>query len=136
MGRPFDPPPDEHPAPRRAPGVMLGRVSGALKTLLMCGTARQAEDDVIELFLNRQEAADGGMVTISMWVPVRCTACVAESEELCTRCGNARVVDELFSAWLAVRPGVTDGAVLTPSAFLRGMLRPMSFRVRLRPAAT
>ena len=38
---------------------------------------------------------------------------------------------ELFSGWLAIRPGVADSAVIAPTAFLRGMLRPVSFRIRL-----
>jgi len=113
---------------------MLGRLSGPLNSLLACGVARRTEDDVIELFLNAQEAGDGGMVTISMRVPIRCPACAANAEALCSRCGGMRTVEELFSAWLAVRPGVADATVLTPSALLPGMVRPVSFRVRLRGA--
>ena len=120
---------------RRAPGVMLQRLSGPLNALLACGVARRAEGEVIELFLNAQEVSDGGMVTISMRVPVRCPECAADAAGSCARCGTKRTVDELFSAWLAVPPGVTDGAVLTPSALLPGMVRPVSFRVRL-PGAT
>jgi DnaJ-class molecular chaperone len=119
-------------APRQsAPGVMLARLCGTLNALLACGVARLAEDDVIDLFLTAQEASDGGMVTISMRVPVRCPACAGGS---CARCGMTGTVDELFSAWLAVRPGAADGAVLTPSALLPGMVGPVSFRVRLRGA--
>ncbi len=116
---------------RSAPAVLLQRLSGPLSALLACGVARHAEEDVIELFLSAQEASEGGMITISMRVPVRCPACAADAAGSCARCGTARTVDELFSAWLAVRPGVADGAVLTPSALLPGMVRPVSFRVRL-----
>lgn len=49
-------------------------------------------------------------------------------------CGSKRTIDELFSAWLAVPPGVADGAVLKPSALLPGMIRPVSFRVRYQGA--
>jgi molecular chaperone DnaJ len=124
------------PAPkrRRAPSVMLQRLSGPLNALLACGVARRAASDVIELFLDEQEALDGGMVTISMRVPVRCPACAADAAATCARCGTKRTVNELFSAWLAVPPGVADGAVLIPSALLHGMIRPVSFRVRLRDA--
>jgi hypothetical protein len=69
-------------------------------------------------------------------VPIRCPACAAHAEASCAGCGGMRTVEELFSAWLAVRPGVADGAVLTPSALLPGMVRPVSFRVRLRSAQT
>jgi DnaJ-class molecular chaperone len=117
-------------ARRRAPGVMLSRLCGALNGLLACGAARRAEGDVIELFPNAQEVAQGGMVTISMRVRVRCPACSPDATASCTRCGGARSVEELFSAWLAVPPDVADGTILTPSAQLRGMLRPVSFRVR------
>jgi molecular chaperone DnaJ len=120
---------------RRAPGVLLRRLSGSLNALLACGIARRTEGDVIELFLNEEEVSEGGMVTISMPVPVRCPACAADAAGSCARCGTKGTVDELFSAWLAVPPGVADGAVLAPSALLAGMVRPVSFRVRLHAAA-
>jgi molecular chaperone DnaJ len=120
--------------PRRAPGVLLHRLSGHLNALLACGIARHAEGDVIELFLNEEEISEGGMVTISMYVAIRCPGCGADVGS-CARCGTKRTVDELFSAWLAVRPGVADGTVLAPSALLPGMVRPVSFRVRYDAAA-
>jgi hypothetical protein len=113
---------------------LLQRLSGPLNALLAGGVARRAEGDVIELFLNAQEASVGGMVTISMRVQVRCPACAADAPGSCARCGTKCTTDELFSAWLAVPPGVADRAVLTPSVLLRGMVRPVSFRVRLRRA--
>jgi DnaJ-class molecular chaperone len=134
---PASPPPaaKQSAFPRRtAPGVMLGRLSGPLSSLLACGAAEYADDDVIELFLSAEEAAQGGMVTISMRVPVRCTACAGDETASCTFCGGARSVEELFSAWLAIPPDVTDGALLQPSALLPGMLHPVSFRVRVRGA--
>jgi DnaJ-class molecular chaperone len=120
------------PTPRRrAPGVMLSRVSGSLNVLLSCGVARHAETDVIEISLSAQEGAQGGMITISMRVPVRCPACAAGAAP-CTRCGGKGTTDELFSAWLAVPPEVTDGTMLDPSVLLRGMVRPVRFRIRVR----
>jgi hypothetical protein len=116
----------------RAPGVMLGRLSGPLDALLACGVARHVEEGVIELLLNAREAGEGGMATISMRVPVPCARCADGVE--CAHCGSTRSVDELFSAWLAVRPGVEDGALLAPSVLLPGM-RPVWFRVRLPGAA-
>jgi hypothetical protein len=118
------------PARRRAPAVMLHRLSGALNTLLACGMARRAVDGVIELFLNEEEVAEGGMITISMRVPIRCPDCSADATAACARCGTKRIIDELFSAWLAVPPGIADGVILTPSTLLDGMIRPVSFRVR------
>ncbi|MEO7095144.1 MAG: DnaJ domain-containing protein [Polyangiales bacterium] len=102
------------PAPgptRRAPGVMIQRLSGPLNALLARGVARTGEDGVLELILDDEEVAEGGMITISM--------------NVATTRGN-----ELFAAWLAVRPGVADGTVLTPSAQLPGVLRPVTVRVR------
>jgi hypothetical protein len=104
-----------------------------LKALLTCGVARRAEGDVIELFLNAQEAAQGGMVTISMRVPVRCPECAVGAAS-CPRCGAEGTIHELFSAWLAVPPEVTDSAILAPSEMLRGMVRPVRFRIRVRAA--
>ena len=100
----------------RAPGIRLSRLSGNIKGLLACGLARHAGNDIIELFLNADEAASGGMITIAMRVPLR-TA-------------DNQVVDELFSAWLAVPPGVNDGEILPPSVLLPGMINRVLFRAR------
>jgi molecular chaperone DnaJ/curved DNA-binding protein len=122
-------------SPRRpAPPVMLPRVTGPLNTLLACGAAQYGADDEIELLLNAQEAEQGGMITVSLWVPVPCPGCAASRSPSCARCGAKRTIDELFTAWLAVPPGVADGAELVPSASLAGMLRPVSFRVRRQDA--
>jgi hypothetical protein len=118
-------------APRgRAPAVMLSRLCGNLIGLLACGIARHAGNDIIELFLNADEAATGGMVTIPMRVPVRCPACAADPRAACVKCGGKRIVDDLFSAWLAVPSGVLDGEILPPSAYLPGMINRVLFRVR------
>lgn len=120
---------------RSAPGVLLRRVSGPLNALLARGVARRVAGDVIELFLDGPEVSGGGMISISMRVLVHCSACAVDAVESCARCGTTRTVDELFSAWLAVPPGVADGTFLIPSALLSGMVRPVSFRVRA-PRAT
>jgi len=100
---------------RRAPGVMLRRLSGPLNALLTCGVARLADDQVIELFLDDAEIADGGMVTISMRVRIL---------------RDGAPVEELFSAWLAIPPEVAAGTILHPTVQLPGMVRPVAFRVR------
>jgi DnaJ-class molecular chaperone len=114
---------------RPAPAVMLHRLSGHLNSLLACGIARRADEGVIELFLSDAEISEGGMVSIAMNVPVRCQVCRGDAAAACARCGTRRTVDELFSAWLAVRPGVAEGTLLVPSAELPGMVRPVAFRV-------
>jgi DnaJ-class molecular chaperone len=123
--------PPRSPPRRRAPAEMLWRVSGSLKQLLACGIARRAESDVIELVLSAHEASQGGMVTISMRVPVRCLLCGGRGGP-CARCAGKGAVYQLYSAWLAVPPEVVDGALLAPSATLGGMLRPVRFRMRVR----
>jgi molecular chaperone DnaJ len=115
----------------RVPTVMLRRVSGPIAGLLACGAVRHAPGDVIELLLNADEAATGGMISIAMRVPVRCPACVGRGMTVCDRCGGKRVLDDLFSAWLAVPPGVQDGEILPPSALMPGMITRIMFRVRL-----
>lgn len=124
-------PSENRPVGRRAPGVLLQRLSGPLSGLLACGTARRAEPDLIELQLSREEASRGGMVSISMKVAVQCPGCVGDRTASCARCGMKRTVKELYTAWLAIPPEVRHGALLIPSAALPGMLRPVSFRVRL-----
>lgn len=115
----------------RTPAVMLDRLSGNIKGLLVCGIARHAGNGIIELFLNAEEAATGGMVTIAMRVAVRCPACAANPHAPCERCAGTRAVEDLFSAWLAVPAGVMDGEILPPSAVLPGMIHRVLFRVRI-----
>lgn len=105
-----------HVARGRTPASMLSRLSGNLNGLLACGIARHAGGGLIDLFLSAEEASSGGMVTIAMRVPVRSATGVA---------------DDLFSAWLAVPPGVQDGEILPPSAYLPGMITRVLFRARL-----
>ncbi|HUQ07086.1 MAG TPA: DnaJ domain-containing protein [Kofleriaceae bacterium] len=111
-------PPEPRPVSRPTPVAMIRRVSMTMQQLLACGIARHAEDDIIELLLTASEAETGGHITIPMRVPVRDPATGAISEEL-------------YSAWLAIRPGVSHGAILVPSAYLPHMVRPVSFRVVL-----
>jgi DnaJ-class molecular chaperone len=115
---------------RKAPGRMIRRLSGPFNALLARGVARRAEDDVIELFLDDDEVSEGGHVTISMQVPVSCPMCGPDATEACGRCGSTRTIYDLFAAWLAIPPGVAEGTILTPSAKLPGMVRPVTFRVR------
>ena len=122
--------PDSSARVRRAPAVLLRRLSGPLNALVQCGVARSRERDVIELMVDRDEASEGGMVSISMPVQVHCPACADGQSASCARCGATGTVEELFSAWLALRPGVLDGTMLAPSSLLPGMVRPVSFRIR------
>jgi molecular chaperone DnaJ len=115
----------------RAPSVMLSRLSGNINALLACGIARVVDRGVIEIFLNPTEAKQGGMIAISMRVAVRCRKCTGRDAS-CPQCGGAGTTDELFSAWLAVRPGIADGSVLLPSELLPGMVQPVRFHVRIR----
>lgn len=118
-----------------APATMLSRLSGSLTSLLACGVAHLDEPGFITLVLSESEAAQGGMATISLHVELWCPACAAQVRSAgCARCGGSRTVEELFSAWLSVPPGVTAGEVLTPSVELPGMVEPVRFRVRIREA--
>ena len=114
---------------------MLERLCGPLASLLACGVARLDEPGFITLVLSNTEAAQGGMVSVSLRVELWCPACGANHSTAqaqsarCARCGGARIVEELYSAWLAVPPDVTSGEVLTPSAELPGMVEPVRFRV-------
>lgn len=117
----------------RSPGVLLHRLSGPLTALLRCGIAQHATGGVIELMVDDHEAAQGGMVYISMPVSVRCPICGGSpAATSCFRCDESGTIEEPFSAWLSVLPGVTDGTVLAPSAQLPRALRAVSFRVRRR----
>jgi curved DNA-binding protein CbpA len=106
------------PPRRRAPSIMLTRLSGPINGLLACGAARWSSREILELFLNAREAAQGGMITIAMRVQVRRAQGIGE---------------ELFSAWLAVPPLVADGTMLDPSVPLPGAITPVRFRIRVLP---
>jgi molecular chaperone DnaJ len=133
-GRDRSPPAPEPPVSprRRAPGVMIARLSAPLNALIAGGDARRAEAGMVELLVDDEEAESGGMVTISMRVPVACPGCGGLDPGGCSRCGGSGEGDDLFSAWLAIPPGVADGTILEPSAQLKHGLRPVRFRVRLR----
>lgn len=121
------------PATRgRAPGIKLSRLCGNINGLFACGIAVKTGGDIIELYLTEDEAATGGMIELAMRVQVRCPACVGKGTTPCDRCRGRRVVDDLFAAWLAVPPGVQDGEILPPSAYLPGMMTRVLFRVRLQ----
>jgi DnaJ-class molecular chaperone len=124
-------PRDSAPPRPVTPGVMLTRLSGPINSLLACGVVHFDEPGFVTLMLHQHEAAQGGMASISMRVDLRCPTCAAQQSKTCARCGGSRVVDELFSAWLAVPPGIADGEVLAPSVELPGMLEPVRFRVQL-----
>ncbi|MFL5392504.1 MAG: DnaJ domain-containing protein [Myxococcales bacterium] len=126
-------PPPRRAAPRRPPDDFLWRICGSFKTLLARGVARRDEEGVVELVLNRQEAATGGMVAISMRVPVRCLLCRGKNAS-CDRCAGKGAVNQLFSARLGVPPDVADGTLLDPLERLSGMVRPVRFRIRIEPA--
>ncbi|MBA3461191.1 MAG: DnaJ domain-containing protein [Deltaproteobacteria bacterium] len=117
------------PVRRRAPGTMIRNLSAPLNALIARGVARRADGEVIELDIDDETAAEGGMITISMRVMVRCLACAGGEAAACHHCDSKREIDDLFAAWLAVPPGVGTGELLRPSALLPGM-KPVAFRVR------
>jgi molecular chaperone DnaJ len=114
----------------RAAAAMLGRLCGNLNGLLACGFAQRGPGDIIDLLLNADEIETGGMITIAMRVQVRCPACAADPDAACYLCAGRRIVDDLFSAWLAVPAGIQDGEILPPSAYLPGMFNRVLFRAR------
>ena len=124
------PAPDAPPI-RKTPGVLLMRLSRPLDALLALGIARDLGGNAFELSIDRSEASEGGMVRISMRVDVHCDACNAGVDQTCAKCGGSRVLDETFSAWLALRPGTSSGTELVPSAQLPGVIQPVTFRVRV-----
>lgn len=126
------PRPEAVPNRPPAPAVMLSRLSRPFHILLISGAARYDEVGFITLVLRQDEAAQGGMVSIAMRVDVWCPVCKgAERAASCGRCLGRRSIEELFTAWLSVPPGVADGEVLAPSEELSGVVEPVRFRVRV-----
>ena len=125
-------PPRPTATPAAAPGVMLSRLCRPLHMLEMAGAVLYEQPGFITLVLRPGEAAQGGMVQIPMRVAVWCPECKGgERAAFCRRCLGCRTVEDLYSAWLSVRPGVADGDVLTPSVDLPDMVEPVRFRVRV-----
>ena len=125
------PPVDVTPPPvRKAPGIMITRLSRNLDILRAMGRANIAEDGIIDLFLEEEEWTEGGMVSVAMRTDVHCPACRGSTNIPCRECKDARIVEEQYSAWLAIRPGVEDGTILTPSAQLPDVVTPVKFRAR------
>ena len=111
---------------------MLSRLTGNLTTLLARGAVHLDEPGFITLVLRETEAAQGGMVQVTLRVDQWCPACSGKQPSAsCNRCGGKRKVQELFSAWLAVPPGVNEEEQLIPSAELPGMVERVRFRVSL-----
>jgi molecular chaperone DnaJ/curved DNA-binding protein len=121
------------PTPSRpAPATMLKRLTGNLVSLLARGAAHLDEPGYITLILRQAEAATGGMAMVALPVEIRCPACATKPHATpCTRCRGTRIVEELFSAWLTIPPGVTAGQTLAPSVELPGTIDPVRFRVHL-----
>ncbi len=122
---------------RSPPAVMLSRLCGPLSSLIRRGAALLDDEDepgLITLILSQSEATQGGMAMVSMPVALRCPDCAAKGRATsgCARCGGRGTVEELFSAWLGVPPGVATGEVLVPSAELPGMVERIRFRVTMR----
>jgi DnaJ-class molecular chaperone len=130
--------PDRAPEPQDtrppAPATMLSRLSGHLSMLLARGAADlDDEPGFITLLPTPREAAQGGMIMVSLRIDIRCPACTPDHPlNPCPRCHGSGTVQELFSAWLALRPGAPDGEILAPSAELPGTLHPVRFRIRLQ----
>ena len=132
------PPPPPPPAPvddtpppvRKAPGILINRLSRNLDILRALGRANIAADGIIDLFLEEEEWTEGGMVSVAMRTDVHCPACRGSTNIPCRECKDARVIEEQYSAWLAIRPGVEDGTILTPSAQLPDVVTPVKFRAR------
>ena len=100
-------------APRkRAPGVLLTRISGVLPILIGRGVVREVAPGEYDILLDAEETATGGMITIAMDVATR--------DEPSAR----------FSAWLAVPPDFVDGTEGRPSTLLPDMLAVPRFRLR------
>jgi hypothetical protein len=112
---------------------MLSRLCGAVNLLAARGAVELEEAGVVTLVLSQREAAQGGMVSLSMWVDLWCPACAAKGlpGAGCAKCGGRRTVQELYAAWLGVPPGVASGEELKPSAVLDGMVETVRFRVRV-----
>lgn len=124
------------PSPLRpaAPGVMHWRLCGPLATLAGLGAVRFDDPRFITLVLRADEAAQGGMVTISLPVDVWCTGCGPQTTTPCEACNRTRKVRTLYSAWLAIKPGAEAGEELAPTVELPGMVEPVRFRIALAPA--
>src|SRR5215831_3068447 len=106
---------------------VISRLAGPLETLIARAAARRCADGVVELLLNRAEAARGG--TAAIGVPVRvpcptCGGCAQVGTIWCTLC-------EDVTACIAIPPAVTEGATFTVRVDPHEATPPLRVRVRL-----
>jgi molecular chaperone DnaJ len=128
-------PPPTSPSKPNVPATMLSRLCGNINSLLARGAARYDDLEppgVITLVFREAEAAQGGMAMIALRAHLWCPDCAAKGRPSigCARCRGTRAIEELYSAWLAIPPGVAEGELLAPSIELPGMVEPVKFRVR------
>jgi molecular chaperone DnaJ len=113
------------------PRRRLSRFSGHLKSALAGGAARLLADGTVELRLEEDEAATGGMAILSLETEIVCRRCDTEPGTVCERCGDTGQERELVSFWLTIPAGAADGTVLRPSVLPIKLVKPVDFVVRL-----
>jgi hypothetical protein len=111
------------------PVVVLPRLTGPLELLIARKVARHERGNLIALYLEPDEAIQGGTATISMPVDIRCPECRYRTPGDCPVCAGRGSWEEICTAWLTVPRQVTHGAILGASVELPHALAVVRFRV-------
>jgi molecular chaperone DnaJ len=112
---------------------LLPRLCGPLDRLTAAGAARLDADGVLELHLDRAEAARGGTALVEMPLPILCPTCggVASPRGVwCLRCEHAGRVTETVPVAVAIPPRARDGLVLT-ATLRQAAVAPQRARLRV-----
>jgi molecular chaperone DnaJ len=112
---------------------LLPRLCGPIDRLTAAGAARLDADGVLELHLDRAEAARGGTALVEMPLPILCPTCggVARPRGVwCRRCEHAGRVTETVPVAVAIPPAARDGLVVTATLRQAGVA-PQRARLRV-----
>ncbi len=112
---------------------LLPRLCGPIDRLTAAGAARLDGDGVLELHLERAEAARGGTALVEMPLSILCPTCggVARAGAVwCRRCEHAGRVVETVPVVVAIPPAARDGLVVT-ATLRRPGVAPQRARLRV-----
>jgi DnaJ-class molecular chaperone len=113
---------------------LIDRLCGPLDGLIERRVVRRTGDGMLEILLERDEAAAGGTAAIDTSVDVVCPTCYggARAGELwCVRCDYAGTTRENVTVCVPIPAAVSDGCAFSVETDPHGRAPPMRVRIRV-----